>query len=409
MPDDDLLTIPAFLRRNEDNTMPKPTEVKPIAHSRIGASSAHRWLACPGSVRLSSALPNQSSEYAREGTAAHEAAARCLDLGKEAWELAGEKIVVEGQEFAVTDEMIESVQLYLDTIEASLTERAVKFVEQRFSLDEVHPDLYGTADCVVFDQDTGVLSVFDFKYGVGIAVEPEENPQLLTYAAGAVAECLKIDPALGINIVELVIVQPRADHEDGPVRRWRVGFDLLGEWVAATLEPGAKATDAADAPLRDGEHCQFCPAKAVCPKLAGVFDSVAADAAASEPAKMEDWELAERLSKAKAVRTYLAALESEIFSRLMKGGEIPGFKLVQKKSNRVWKDGAEAVIAAKLGEAAYNPPSLKSPAQIERLKGGRELAQEHSFKPDTGLTLAADDDGRPAVAQRTAADAFAGV
>lgn len=397
--------------RKKKADTPKPIETKEISHSYIGASAAHRWLKCPGSVKLARQVPNQSSEYADEGTAAHEICARALAEGREAWEFAGDTVRVGEKDWPVTDEMVESVQLYLDTIANDAQKGAEVLVEHKFSLIDVHEDLYGTSDCVVFDEkrNGGHLFVYDFKYGVGVAVDAENNEQLMTYAAGAVSEFTRKNPDACINHVELVIVQPRADHPDGPVRRWTLTLDSLGEWVGAVLEPGAKATDADDAPLADGDHCQFCPAKVICPLLTGKFDAAVSEAEAkTDFTKLEDWELAERLAKVKSIRSYLKALEDETFSRLMKGKEVPGFKLVQKKSNRVWRDGAEKIVAGALGDAAYER-KFRSPAQVERLKGGRELAQEHAYKPDTGLTLADDSDNRSAVPVRTAADAFAGV
>lgn len=400
---DDPLYIPPFLRRGQKD---KPvTEALP-AHSKIGASSSHRWIACPGSVALSADIPDESSEFAREGTAAHELAAECLRHDQDAWEHAGRAIKVEGDEFTVDDEMVAGVQVYLDAIRRDLTEyetgndgEPVVFIEHQFHLADLHPDLFGTADCAIFFPAWGLLRVYDLKYGRGVVVEARENPQFLYYAAGVVH---KISGDHDIEHVETVVVQPRAEHRDGPVRRWGLTIDSLGDWVASTLVPAAKRTSEPDAALEPGDHCRFCPARAICPKLAAEFDSIDPGA---KPTSLSDEELAERLAKASVIRKYISALEDEAFSRISAGKKVPGFKLVPKKANRVWKDGAEDALLKKFGEEAFDK-KLKTPPNIEKLRGGKKFVSEHAYKPDTGLTLAPEGDNRDGVSARTAAEVF---
>lgn len=381
-------------------------------HSPIGASSAHRWLACPGSVRLSRGLPNESSWEAKEGTAAHEVAAECLRHGQDAWEHAGRGITIEGDTFVVDDEMVEAVQVYLDAIRADADAyrretgaEPIMFVEQFFHLEELHPDLYGTADCALVLPAQATLKVYDLKYGRGLTVEPGNNPQFLFYAAGVVH---KLSGQHHFDFIDLHAVQPRRDHPDGPVRRWSLTADELGEWVTGTLVPGARATEQPDAPLRPGDHCRFCPAKqaAVCPALAAVAENADTD---ENVAALDTEALAERLEKVPQLRMYIQALEDEAFRRMMKGETVPGYKLVQKKANRVWKEGAEAELVRIFGAEAVYEKKLRTPSQVERLKDGRKVVSELAYKPDTGLTVAPESDRREAVPIRSAQDVFADV
>ena len=127
-----------------------------------------------------------------------------------------------------------------------------------------------------------------------------------------------------------------------------------------------------------------------------------------EPKTLTDAELAEWLQKVKNLRFLIKGIEDEAYHRATKGNTIPGFKLVPKKSNRKWKSGAEKVLLAKLGEQALEK-ELLSPAQVEKLRGGKELVQQLAYREETGLTLVSEDDARSGVKPRTAQEAFANV
>lgn len=230
-------------------------------HSKVGASGSERWMNCPGSVRLCTGRPGRSTEYTAEGTAAHHVAERCLKEGKDALDFFGDVIKVDDFEFEVDETMVEHVQLYVDTIRADAREMGdtVLEVERGFHLKSYHPDLFGTNDANLYSAT--VLRVYDFKYGAGKPVEVANNPQLKIYALGA----LELHD---VTEVELVIVQPRAAHSGGPVRRWRTTPEELREWAVKELVPAVKATEAPDAPLvPDKETCKWCIGVDVCPAL----------------------------------------------------------------------------------------------------------------------------------------------
>ena len=188
---------------------------------------------CPGSVRLSAQAGEQaSSSYAREGTAAHQLAEWRLRHNCDASDYPEETITVEGEEFPVTDEMQAAVQLYLDTIRAEVEADGALFFEQRLSLAHIDEELFGTADAAIWQPKRSRLIVVDLKYGKGKAVEVEGNTQFLYYAVGADRELRNSGPNVGyrgVAEIELVVVQPRAPHKDGPVRRWVIpSLDLVG-------------------------------------------------------------------------------------------------------------------------------------------------------------------------------------
>lgn len=395
-------------------------------HSPIGASSASRFLACPGSVRLIENAPEEvSKSYAEEGTAAHEIAARCLKRWEDAWEYTGwwvdpktgalfdnnlmaQGVHEEAGRYEVTDEMVAAVQEYLDLVRADVDEymrttggEAQLLVEKTFTMPDFHRDIRGTADAVLVLTDWSMIKVYDFKYGVGIPVYAENNDQLQYYAAGVVNQ-------LGMNSVEdveLVIVAPRNVNMNHPVSRWSLSIDALGEWFESRLMPGIRRTEEPDAPLVAGEHCRFCPARTFCPALGNAVEEALT---VKDPTALTDLELSEAYEKIAQLRIWINAIESEVYNRLSHGHEVPAAKLVAKKANRIFGPGAEEAAREKYGDEAYES-KLKSPAKLEKLPGGAAFVKSWAFAPDTGLTVAPVSDRRSTVKARTAEQAFAAV
>lgn len=220
------------------------------AHSILGASTMERWSECPGSVAFCLHLPRKSSKYADEGTFAHDKAARYVQSDLPA------------QEFQeLPDEMKEAIVLYGATIHEDFRSdpNAQIFVERRFDLSSVYPGCFGTTDAVVWTPRSRILRVYDFKYGAGVVVSPERNLQMMYYGLGALVT-MGFDPLE----IELVIVQPRAKHKKGPVRRWRMNPLEMLDFEHDLIE-ACKRTEAWDAPLVPGRHCFFCPGKETCP------------------------------------------------------------------------------------------------------------------------------------------------
>lgn len=389
------------------------------AHSSIGASSAYRWMACPGSVTLSQGIVPRSSEYALEGTAAHQLAEQCLVEEFNPSYFLGSNMVISKDgatiEVPVTQEMVDAVKVYVDYIRENDTFHTL--IEHRFHLKELHSDLYGTADCVQFFEDTKVLRVIDYKHGMGIAVEAEGNKQGMYYALGAL-----LTLRFPAHVVEIVIVQPRCPHPDGPIRSWSIPVVDLLDWQADLLDAVHAVERAAEtrnvttmwasAYLQAGDHCKFCPAAGVPGKCSAVEQKQQALARvefqpllAYDPAK-----LAQALHDIPAVEARIKAIREFAYAEAEAGRCPPGFKLVEKRANRKWRDAEAAAVKLYdiLADDIYEPEKMKSPAQIEKLltKEDRQLLADLTVKESSGHTLAPADDKREAV-KLSAKDEFA--
>lgn len=384
------------------------------AHARLAPSAAHRWMACPGSVRASEGLGSEST-FAAEGTAAHELAARCLSTGEDPAEHLGKVIdtqhadgalFVDGEAdgvrtFAVDEEMVDGVALYVGSVESLIPQSGAYEldVEQRLDMTHIHPDIYGTGDAVVYQEKAGWLHVVDLKYGKGVVVEPEENPQLLLYGAGAAR---RYHNRL-LNGVTLHVVQPRAPHHYGPVRSWPTDLislmefeDVLGDAARRTADP--------DAPLVPGDHCRFCPALPVCP-AARKAAAEAARAEFDEPAGLSGEDLAAVLKEADFIGTWVKSVQEYAHAEAVAGRMPPGFKLVAKRASRKWK-GTAAEIERGLvlhdvdRDDIYTEPEIRSPAALEKVLGKKAFAPIEKAlvaKVSSGTNLVPEDDPRPSV------------
>lgn len=498
----------------------------PSAHAVRNASGAKRWMNCPGSINMEHGRPNNSSDAARLGTAAHALGEACLLDGSEAYEWLGgyvrldptEQAVVyrpassldpesgdrtiivpvhatdEGrppkghEDFPIDADMADAVQVYLEAVRDELErlgEHAELQVEKRFNLswlvgydydedaeqealakgeyyvspsgirrddfgDLVHADgkpchgpMFGTNDASVvllFDH----VSVFDYKHGQGVVVEVEDNEQELYYALGCAKE---LDWAF--DTLDLVIVQPRARHADGKVRRWSTTKAYLKEFEER-LRIAAIATEDPDAPLVAGDHCKFCKAAAVCPALReAAFDQAGVDFGDGfeEPSVMSvgpedsDADLELRMRAIPLLDSFIKATQTEALRRLREtpGGEACYGKLVRKKSNRAFRTdltevdpqtGEDRPVTAfelleRQGiprELLYEEPKPKSPAKVEAVRPPELMAKlkaekvrapaqfikqvvaEVSFKPEGGITVAPLSDPREPVDPSAAAE-----
>lgn len=371
------------------------------AHSKLGASSAERWMNCPGSVALLKNLKlpeTDEPDYRAEGTCAHEVAADCLKTDGDAWEYQHSFTKVGVPD----DELVghtEAVQVYLDKMRPLLKGKILFGVEERFHRPEVHKDFFGTIDLWFIDHEESLLDVTDYKHGIGIVVEVEGNPQIMYYAYS------KLLTHPGVRRVRMRIVQPRGFHPAGPIREWEISAEDLCEWAERELVPAMIRAEI-DKELDAGDWCRFCPAKLVCPLLTGLFGA-AMKADLEHIVNIGNEALGRGYQHVKGVKFYIKALEEEVHRRLTAGDDVEGTKLVAQRANRVYKSGAEVVLKARLGDAAYTEPELKSPAEIEKLgSDAKELIKEWAYTPLTGTAVALTSDKRPAIRVRTAAEAF---
>jgi hypothetical protein len=374
-------------------------------HATLGASSASRWIACPGSVQLSEGIPAQTSDFAREGTAAHELAEACLRNNKNAIEFLEEEF--EG--FEVTEEMAEAVQVYVDEVRRA-AEGNLLVIEQRFSLEELNPPvpMFGTADAVIWDEKNSLLTVMDLKFGAGVPVKVDNSPQLSYYALGAMLSMAKSHNVYPTR-VRMVIVQPRYHHADGFVRSFETdSYTLRMEW-AEDLLAAAHETLKPNATLMTGEHCRFCPAQARCPLMHQQAVAIAQSDFGDEfsppaPDTLSDDQLSKVLSKATEFTGWINAVKAYAKHKLENGGAVPGFKLVAKRAHRKWVDeGDIQEVFEQLGltDDDIYVRKIISPAQAENVLGKKKAIKDQLApfiqSVSTGNTIAPLSDRRAAV------------
>lgn len=387
------------------------------AHAVLGASSCDRWWNCPGSVRLSEAIPNgPSSSYAQAGTAFHGLMEWCLKGSRAPQDFEGFPVALPdiAGEVRIDAEMVHAAEEIIAALKPLmiLGDGDTVYIEQRFSLEALKPPgpMFGTADLVIYHRKARALRVVDFKYGAGVAVEALNNPQLRYYALGALL-ALQAKGPVKIDTVEMTIAQPRAWHPDGPIRTAVMMADDLLEWSVYLI---AKATDTmrGGAPLKPGDWCRWCPAQGVCPALAERALSAAMvefdDLDAVTPPTPEGLtveQLVRVLDHASEIKDWLNAVAAYATNLLERGGAVPGYKLVAKRPGpRKWRDEAAAVKAvpiwAEIDPAEmFQPAKLKTPAQLEKAIGKTTMAElaELITQESSGVNLVREDVARPAI------------
>lgn len=395
-------------------------EPKKTAHSRFAPSAAARWIACPGSIPLSEKVAERPrSKYADEGTIAHAVLDHCLRDGSTAESFRGFRGSVSESgavnfapgvinvdpkrgDFLIDDEIVDSVDLALTWIRSYPgIDAAICYGEQTVAIREVDGEIvFGRVDLLVhfpFDR----LLVVDFKHGAGVPVEAVENPQLIAYALGAL-DLIEVD----FDRIDLVIIQPRAPHSSGPVRIHTMTPEEVSKW-GDRIDEAIREAKTPEARIVPGDHCRFCPAASVCPALRLATKTIARASDFPPPAEVE--KLASVLDQAERVEAFLSACREAAIGLLENGVDIPGWKLVAKRSRRVWKD-EEAVVrrlkSRKFRQEDYCDQKLKGLKEIEKLLG-KETVDKLTEKPDAGTTLAPITDPRPAI--NSAARDFEGV
>ncbi len=388
--------------------------VEPGKHSSRGASSAHRWLNCAGSINLTEELARKglinfgSSRPAAEGTAAHLVLSTCMEDGSDAHEMADFEIAVEDWVFIVDKEMIDGVQETLDWVRARIAKAKKAGFEVKVYIEKgmssfTDPDAYGTGDVLIHIIGDRLI-VVDFKYGKGVSVEPTSD-QNAYYGYLGIENY--IDAPESISVVESWIAQPRIPHPDGTIRKHVTNCEELTDWWMGTVLPGIEATRDPGAPLVIGEHCKWCPNKGNCPALKNETFEFPMGIDASH---LNNEELGAVLAKLEAILMLQPVMEAEALRRARSGDKVPGRKLVRKKANRKFKevmalpdpDDADETVEVKLEDAimiyfgldAFMEPKMRSPNQLEDLDGGSEFTSKWAYTPDNGLTLAKMSDKR---------------
>lgn len=355
------------------------------AHAALGASNAHRWMECPGSVEAERGIDDKPSAFAEEGTRAHDLAERALTTGA---------TVLDAHD---DQEMAEFVRTYVEYVQHVTANADHVAIEQRVDYGGWVTGGFGTADAIAVVGDT--LQVIDLKYGMGVRVDAANNPQGMLYALGAYAAT---ELLFEVKRVVITIVQPRLDH----ISEWEISIGDLLRW-AEFARQAAEATQQPDAPRHPGEkQCRFCKAKASCRALMEYAESVLMsdfDALDDLPKAntLRDHDMRRALDAKPLIEGWLSAVEAQVKERLETGRGFGGYKLVAGKSSRRWRndDDAATLLAEHLGDDAFAPPKLLSPAQAEKALGKQrkgviaDLVEVSQGRP----ALAPETDKRPAI------------
>lgn len=359
-------------------------------HSNIvGGSTAKRVINCPGSVALVAQSPiRDSSTYADRGTLLHNAITEILDTGCEPESLTG--MTYESE--VLTDELVlDKLFPALAALEEIDPDGEMEIAtETVVSFGEYMPGVFGSADLLGYLPSIKRAVVLDWKFGDGVVVEAEENPQGMFYTAAGLrtpAAAWVFENAVD---VEIIIVQPPA------VKRWVTNLKRIRTFELQ-LKRAVKASEKWDAPLKQGDWCRFCPAKPTCPLFTG-----AVDRALKIQVEAVDRDMVGKyLGNADLLEIWIKDLRALAFEMLGAGVAVPGWKLVEKRGTRKWI-GDELVMQALLDIGAtadeyMEPSTLKSPAQVEKALKPRQLVLPEGLTKNvsSGNTLAPESDTRP--------------
>ena len=382
------------------------------AHAILSASGAKRWMACPPSAQLEETFPESTSEYADEGRFAHAYAEYRLKLeldmlSHEEEEREYSKLVASPYHTqALLDYIGNYVTVIMEKVSAAraVSPDAVVLLEQKLDFSHWVPEGFGTGDAVIISD--GVLEVIDLKYGKGVPVSAEGNPQLRLYGLGAASQ---YGVLYDFDLIRMTIVQPRLDS----ISSEEMSVSGLLKWADEEVKPKATLAMAGKGEFVPGDHCQFCRAKAKCRKRAQENLELAKHDF-MEPALLDDSEIADILAKADRLQKWAKDIQAFAFEQAEKHGvKWPGWKLVEGRSNRVINDNAAAI--AKLKEEGYSsevymkPQELKGITDLEKALGKKifeEYLGDFIVKPAGKPVLVPESDKRPEISstQSAAAD-----
>ena len=381
------------------------------AHALLSASGAHRWLVCTPSAKLEEGFPDTTSEAAREGTLAHELAelkARHYfytpDFGKKKYTTRANKLK---KEDLWKDEMERYTDEYLDYLKVTalnLNTAPYVAIEQKLDLGNWIPEGFGTADCVMVYGNT--VHVFDFKYGKGVQVDAEQNPQMMLYALGAYAAYKMLYP---IEQICMTIVQPRIDH----VSEWTCTLEELLSFGEKVKEKAELAIEGKGEYHPDEKACRFCRAKAQC-RARSDFNVKKAFNIGEMPPLISTEEAGQRLLELQDIVKYQKDLQEWALSECLAGKDVPGWKAVEGRSVRDWSDmdaAFDKLIKSEMTmeEMLYEKKPLTL-AQVEKLIGKKDFQDtvgEFVVKKSGKPTLVKESDKREAITNIvTAEEAF---
>lgn len=351
-------------------------------HSNIvGGSTAKRVLACPGSVVLCQKMPPQpSSKFAEEGTMLHDIVERLVNNDDE----------LSSFKESLTEEQYEKLAYAINALDVIDPKAEMIFkTETKVEFEGVKglENCFGTIDMLGCLGDRAII--LDWKFGDGVMVGAEENEQGLFYAAAAMRTAKAKWAFEGAKEIEIIIVQPPR------VSRWVTTWARVAQFERDLIN-AVKLAMGPDAPIEMGEHCRWCAAKPICPKMTGAIDRLERDSLKALSAE----DLGRALQLADKLESFIKDARALAVQRLEKDMPVAGYKLVSKRPTRQWAKPQETKdLLLAMGAKEDQITELLSPAQMEKAlkKTGLKLPDDHIVAVSSGSTLAPEDDPRPAV------------
>ena len=363
----------------------------PEKHAKLSASSAHRWMNCNPSANLEREFADKTSEAAAEGSAAH---ALCEHKLRKALKMRSVRPVskYDSDEMEMyTNSYVEFVLEQSEVAKQHCTDPFV-LIEQRLDFSCYVPDGFGTGDCLIVADK--LLHIIDFKYGLGVLVDAEENPQMMLYALGALQ---LFDALYDIDTISMSIFQPRREN----VSTWTITVAELKEWAEKILRPKAELAFKGEGEFNPGPWCTFCKAAVKC--RARAEEKLAlAQYEFTKPPLLTDEEIEDILSRLDDLTKWaneIAAYAQD--AAINHGKQWNGFKLVEGRSVRKYSDEAAVVAAATAaGYRDIYKKSLIPITEMEKLMGKKTFAEVLGglvIKPHGKPTLVPASDKRPAI------------
>lgn len=371
----------------------------PDVHALLSASSAYRWKNCPGSVSLCRGVPDKGSSYAEEGTLAHSLAELMINYNLNRMtkvEFNRRLNEIKNNPF-YCQEMQDYIKDYTEHIWELMNEAkavckdAELLTEQRLDFSTWVPDGFGTGDVViVYDK---VIHICDLKYGKGVGVSAEQNPQLMLYGLGALST---YDMLYDIETVKLTIIQPRLDN----ISTYEISAADLLKWGEEEIKPAAEEAMTENAKCVAGDWCRFCKVKATCRARKEAMTELAR-MEFKDARLLEDSEIGEVLRLADQLTAWAGDVKEYAQEEAEKGKKWDGWKLVEGRSNRKYSDEAkvvEALTAAGYNEALLFEKKLYGITAMEKIIGKKPLAEYCGsliIKPPGKPVLVPESDKRP--------------
>ena len=365
-------------------------------HALLSASSSHRWLECPPSAIAAEAYPEQDTEFTREGTLAHEVAEFYVRMPlPEPSEnlLADMKMWLDNDE--ITMEMLQCAAAYRDYIQEQIrVDNPLVLLEQRVDFHDWVPDGFGTTDCDIIQGE--VMDVIDYKYGKGVAVSAEDNPQMKLYGLGALYDYGFL---ADVQKVRLHIFQPRINN----VSVYELSADELLKWGDEVVKPVAAVAAKGKGEYKAGNHCKFCPHAGRCRELTKTCtETIKSHGITAKLPVLAPFEVAEILELEPLITLWLKRVRDQALSSMLAGESVPGYKVVAGRGSRGWADDLD--VAKILEDNGYSredftETKLLSVAQMEKAIGKKKVAEllAGQILAHTGApTIATEKDRRPA-------------